>query len=80
MGQDGDSTANGAFVSIEFEVFGQVQGKIIQFLILRRIIKYTCTMLIRSAINCTVNHFLFFIISLIFSNRSVLHEILQRYE
>lgn len=38
MGQDGDSTANGAFVSIEFEVFGQVQGKIIQFLILRRII------------------------------------------
>jgi len=26
MGQDGDSTANGAFVSIEFEVFGQVQG------------------------------------------------------
>jgi len=26
MSQEGDNSANGAFVSIEFEVFGQVQG------------------------------------------------------
>ena len=29
MSQEGDNSANGAFVSIEFEVFGQVQGKAI---------------------------------------------------